>query len=130
MPYQFLSDEWISAAKALRDEVPEPITVPAPVKMNLTVTDVPFGDGTVEAHMDTTGGQVDLDLGHVEAPDVSTTLDYATARAMLVDGNPQAAMQAFMAGKIKLVGDMSKAIAVQSAPADPGLTEKIQAITA
>jgi putative sterol carrier protein len=49
---------------------------------------------------------------------------------MMVDANPQAAMQAFMAGKIKLQGDMTKAMALQGGPADPEMTKKIQDITA
>jgi len=48
---------------------------------------------------------------------------------MIVDNNPQAAMQAFMAGKIKLQGDMTKAMALQGAPTDPALTQKLQEIT-
>lgn len=129
MPYQFLSDEWIDAAKKIREEAPAPATTPAPVKMNLTVTEVPFGEGSVEAHMDTTSGELDLDVGHLDGSDVAATLDYETAKAMMVDANPQAAMQAFMAGKIKLTGDMAKAMAMQSGPADPELTKRIQEIT-
>lgn len=129
MPYQFLSDEWVDAAKKIREEAPTPATTPAAVKMNLTITEVPFGDGAVEAHMDTTSGELDLDLGHLEGADVAATLDYETAKAMMVDANPQAAMQAFMAGKIKLTGDMTKAMAMQSGPADPDLTRRIQEIT-
>jgi putative sterol carrier protein len=129
VPYKFLSDEWIEAARKLREETDE-ATTPHQVKMNLVITDVPFGDGTVEAHMDTTTGTVQLDVGHVEAPDVTATLDYDTARAMMVDNNPQAGMQAFMAGKIKLQGDMTKAMALQSGgPSDADFTAKIQAIT-
>jgi putative sterol carrier protein len=129
VPYQFLSDEWIVAARKIREEAPAPATTPAPVKMNLTITDVPFGEGSVEAHMDTTSGELQLDLGHLEGSDVAATLDYDTARAMMVDANPQAAMQAFMAGKIKLTGDMTKAMAMQSGPADPDMTRRIQEIT-
>jgi putative sterol carrier protein len=129
VPYKFLSDEWIEAARKLREETDE-ATTPHQVKMNLVITDVPFGDGTVEAHMDTTTGTVQLDVGHVDAPDVTATLDYDTARAMMVDNNPQAGMQAFMAGKIKLQGDMTKAMALQTGgPTDPDFTAKIQAIT-
>ena len=129
MPYKFLSDEWIEAARKLREETDE-ATTPHQVKMNLVITDVPFGDGTVEAHMDTTSGTVQLDVGHVDTPDVTATLDYDTARAMMVDNNPQAGMQAFMAGKIKLQGDMTKAMALQTGgPSDPDFTAKIQAIT-
>lgn len=129
MPYKFLSDEWVEAARQIREEAAKPATAPQPVKMNLTVTEVPFGDGSVDAHMDTTSGELRLDMGHVDAADVTATMDYATAKAMMVDANPQAAMQAFMAGKIKLQGDMTKAMALQSGPPDPELTKKIQEIT-
>jgi putative sterol carrier protein len=128
--YQFLSEEWIEAARKLRAEAPAPATKPQPVKMNLTITDVPFGDSSVDAHMDTTSGELELDTGHLDGADVTATLDYETAKAMMVDANPQAAMQAFMAGKIKLQGDMTKAMALQSGPVDAELTAKIQEITA
>ena len=130
MSYQFLSEEWIEAARKLRAEAEAPATKPQPVKMNLTITDVPFGEGSVDAHMDTTSGELELDTGLLDAADVTATLDYETAKAMMVDANPQAAMQAFMAGKIKLQGDMTKAMAMQSGPVDAELTKKIQEITA
>ena len=130
MSYQFLSEEWIAAARKLRAEAQAPATKPQPVKMNLTITEVPFGDGSMDAHMDTTSGELELDTGHIDGADVTATLDYETAKAMMVDSNPQAAMQAFMAGKIKLQGDMTKAMALQSGPVDAELTQKIQEITA
>ena len=129
MPYTFLSDEWVEAARKIRAEAAAPATAPQPVKMNLTITEVPFGDGSVDAHMDTTSGELQLDTGHLQGADVTATLDYDTAKAMMVDANPQAAMQAFMAGKIRLQGDMTKAMALQSGPPDPELTRKIQEIT-
>ena len=130
MAYKFLSDEWVEAARKIREEVDAPTAAPQPVKMNLVITEVPFGEGSVDAHMDTTSGELDLDFGHVEGPDVTVTLDYVTARSIMVDGDPQAAMQAFMAGKIKLQGDMTKALALQQGPADPELAKKIKEITA
>jgi putative sterol carrier protein len=74
-----------------------------------------------------------MDLGHLENPDLTVTLDYATAKAILVDGNPQAGMQAFMAGKIKVQGDMTKLMAMQQGTPDPAAAEiaaKIKEITA
>jgi hypothetical protein len=130
VPYQFLSDEWIDAATKIRDEVGS-VAAPVPVKMNLVIVEVPFGTGSIEAHMDTTNGGLELDLGHLEGADVTATLDYETAKAMMVDDNPQAGMQAFMAGKIKLQGDMAKAMALtSSAPPDAQLTARLQEITA
>ena len=119
--YPFLSDEWMEAAMALRDEYKgKTAPVGHVVKMNQIITDVPFGDGTIEAHMDTSSGELEMDKGHMENPDVTVTLDYATAKAIFVDNNPQAGMQAFMSGKIKVAGDMTKLMAMQGGGgADP-----------
>jgi putative sterol carrier protein len=118
--YPFLSDEWVKAAKQVREEFQGRAPAPAhAVKMNQIITDVPFGEGTVNAHMDTTGGELEMDLGHLDAADVTVTLDYETAKQIFVEGNPQAGMQAFMAGKIKIQGDMTKLMAMQSAPVEP-----------
>ncbi|HEX2038115.1 MAG TPA: SCP2 sterol-binding domain-containing protein [Acidimicrobiales bacterium] len=122
--FPFLSDEWVAAAKKVREEFRGKAPAPAhAVKMNQIITDVPFGDGTVQAHMDTTGGELEMDLGHLDAADVTVTLDYETAKQIFVEGNPQAGMQAFMAGKIKIQGDMTKLMAMQSAPVDPAQQE-------
>ena len=132
--YAFLSDEWLEAAKNIREEYAGQTTPPAhAVRMNQIITEVPFGDGTIEAHMDTSGGEMTMDMGHLENPDLTVTLDYVTAKAILVDGNPQAGMQAFMAGKIKVQGDMTKMMALQSGTPDPAAAEiaaKIQEMTA
>jgi putative sterol carrier protein len=132
--YAFLSDEWLEAAKNIREEYAGQTTPPAhAVRMNQIITEVPFGDGTIEAHMDTSSGEMTMDMGHLENPDLTVTLDYVTAKAILVDGNPQAGMQAFMAGKIKVQGDMTKMMALQSGTPDPAAAEiaaKIQEITA
>jgi putative sterol carrier protein len=132
--YPFLSDEWLEAAKKIREENAGAGAPPAhAVRMNQVITDVPFGSGSIDAHMDTSGGDVQMDMGHLENPDLTVTLDYATAKAILVDGNPQAGMQAFMAGKIKVQGDMTKLMAMQQGTPDPAAAEiaaKIKEITA
>jgi putative sterol carrier protein len=131
--YKFLSEEWLEAAKKIREEYKGQSGPPAhTVRMNQIITDVPFGDGTINAHMDTSGGELEMDTGHLENPDLTVTLDYATAQAILVDGDPQAGMQAFMAGKIKVQGDMTKLMAMQQGTPDPTQAEiaaKIKEIT-
>jgi putative sterol carrier protein len=131
--YAFLSDEWLEEAKKIREEYAGKSAPPAhAVRMNQIITEVPFGDGTINAHMDTSGGEMQMDMGHLDSPDLTVTLDYATAKAILVDGNPQAGMQAFMAGKIKVQGDMTKMMAMQSGTPDPTQAEiaaKIKEIT-
>jgi len=115
--YPFLSPEWMDAAKQIREahapaDGAEAAPGPHSIKMNQIITDVPFGDGTVNAHMDTTGGQMKMDQGHLDDAEVTITIDYDTAKAIFVEGNPQAGMQAFMAGKIKVQGDMTKLMAM------------------
>jgi putative sterol carrier protein len=130
--YKFLTPEWIEAAKKVRDDAGAGTPLAHSVRMNQVITDVPFGDGTVDAHMDTSSGQLEMDLGHLENPDLTVTIDYDTAKAIFVEGNPQAGMQAFMAGKIKVQGDMTKLMAMQSGPVDPSAADvaaKIKEIT-
>ena len=124
MAFAFLSDEWLQAADEIRATQSAPAGVPAqPVRMNLVITDVPFGDGPIDAHLDTTDGTLKLDKGHIDPADLKVTLDYATAKAILVEGNPQVGMQAFMAGKIKVEGDMAKLMMLQGAAPDEAAQE-------
>ncbi len=51
------------------------------------------------------------------------TVDYATAKAILVEGNAQAGMQAFMAGKVRVEGDMTKLMVLQTSPQDGSAQE-------
>ena len=137
--YPFLSDEWLAEARRIRaefkDRAPE---IPVSVRMNQIIQDVPFGDGTINAHVDTSSGQLEIETGHLESPDLTITIGYETAKAILVDGDAQAAMQAFLGGRIKVDGDITKMIALQSAGierrrADPAaleLARRLQAITA
>ena len=122
--YPFLSDEWLVQAKKIREEYRgKGQTVPHVVRMNQVITNVPFGEGTIQAHMDTSSGELELDTGHLENPDLTVTLDYDTAKAILVEGNPQAGMQAFMAGRVKVEGDMTKLMVMQSVAPDPTAAE-------
>jgi putative sterol carrier protein len=122
--YPFLSEEWMKAAREIREEYRGKTTPMAhQVRMNQIITNVPFGDGTINAHMDSTSGEMETELGHLENPDVTVTVDYDTAKAIFVDGNPQAGMQAFMAGKIKIQGDMTKLMAMQQTSPDPTAAE-------
>jgi putative sterol carrier protein len=125
--YPFLSDEWMTAAREIREGAAGSTTPPAhKVKMNMVITDAPEGvgeDGSVNVHMDTSDGELKMDKGHIEGEDLTLTVDYATAKAIFVDQNPQAGMQAFMAGKIKVQGDMTKLMAMQSGPPDAAAQE-------
>ena len=122
--YPFLSDEWMDEAKKIREEFRgQGAPAAHAVKMNQVITDVPFGDGTINAHMDTSSGELEMETGHIDGADLTVTLDYDTAKAIFVEGNPQAGMQAFMAGKIMVQGDLTKLMAMQSGAPDPSAQE-------
>ena len=130
MPYPFLSDDWFTAAKAIRDESGD-IGPPGgnEITLNVTVVEGPMGD--TEMHL--ADGQ--FDRGHVENAPTKATVPYDVARQLFVDGNPQAAMQAFMNGQLRIEGDISKIMAVQGAAMSPSpeqrqLQERLREITA
>lgn len=109
----FLSEEWIEAARGVyaahRGKSP-PVAVP--LRANLVITDVPFGESPLRAHLDTSEGELEIDLGHLDGPDVTLTLEYTTAKAQIVEQDQGAVVQAFMAGRIKIEGDMMKVMAL------------------
>ena len=130
--YPFLSDEWIAEARKIRAEMSgsEPAApAAATVRMNQVITEVPFGPGKLDAHLDTSSGTLEMETGHLDNPDVTVTLDYDTAKAIFVDGTLDAGMKAFMEGKVRVQGDMAKLIAAlqQLAPPDPGAVNQAQA---
>jgi putative sterol carrier protein len=135
MSHQFLSEEWMAAAREIRekykDEAP---MITFSIKINQVVTDVPFGDGTVKSFMDTSSGEMVMDLGELADADATVTTDYATAKAIFVNQDQAAGMQAFMSGKIKVVGDMMKVMGMQTAIPQTDITkivaEEIKNITA
>ena len=135
MSHQFLSEEWMAAAREIRekykDEAP---MITFSIKINQVVTDVPFGEGTVKSFMDTSSGEMVMDLGELADADATVTTDYATAKAIFVNQDQAAGMQAFMTGKIKVVGDMMKVMGMQTAIPQTDITkivaEEIKGITA
>lgn len=135
--YPFLSDDWVAESRRIREEYKDQIPeIPVSVRMNQVVNEVPFGDGVIHAHVDTSSGQLEVESGHLEAPDLTVTMTYATAKSILVDGDAQAAMNAFLGGRIKVDGDITKMIALQSAGASSAsnpraveMVKRIQAMT-
>lgn len=135
MSHQFLSEAWVAAAREIRekykDEAP---MISISIKINQVVTDVPFGDGTVKSYMDTSSGEMVMELGELPDADATVTTDYATAKAIFVNQDQAAGMQAFMSGKIKVAGDMMKVMGMQTAIPQTDITkvvaDEIKSITA
>ena len=115
MPYQFLSPEWMEAVKGVREKyAAEASKMATSIRMNQVITDVPFGEGDVKLYLDTSSGSLVMEAGELDTPDLTLTTDYDTAKKIFVDQDQAAGMQAFMAGKIKVQGDMMKMMAMQT----------------
>lgn len=133
----FLSEEWVEEARKIRAEYRgKAPAVPLSIRMNQVITEVPFGDGIIHAYLDTSSGEFDMETGHLDRPDLTITLDYPTAKAILIEGDAQAAMQAFLGGRVKVDGDVTKLLALQAGgainPTDPLAAEvyrRLQEIT-
>ena len=124
--YQFLSEDWFTEVQKIAGEAGgQPEGGHSAVTMNLVITDTPFGEDS-QLQM---GGPGGMARGHAENADVTLTTDYSTAKEVFFSGNPQAGMQAFMQGKIKVQGDMSKLMAAQGGGGNRELMQKIQEIT-
>jgi putative sterol carrier protein len=126
MTHEFLSDDWMNAARAIRAKYEgQTPKIAASIRINQVITEVPFGSGEVKSFIDTSSGDMQMDLGELENPDAVVTTDWATARAMFALGDQAAAMQAFMSGKIKVTGDMMKLMSMQTAVPQSDITLKI-----
>jgi hypothetical protein len=129
--YVFLSDDWFAAVREIVDAREVDIPPHAELAMNLVVTDTPFGEDR-NLHVGARDGKADWGSGHSTDADLTLTTDYATAKDIFMSGNPQAGMQAFMEGRVKVQGDLTKLMAAQVAgtgPGAPGLAEALSAIT-
>ena len=126
MSYQFLSDEWLAAATGIREKyAAEAAKVTSSIRMNQVITDVPFGDGTVNLYLDTSSGDVVMEKGALDTPDLTLTTDWETARKIFVDQDQAAGMQAFMSGKVKVQGDMMKMMAMQTSMPQDDIAKKV-----
>ena len=117
--HPFLSDPWFDEVRRLHDAAGGAAPEGAEIRMNLMITSTPF-DSDLAMHMAAADGRADWGKGHLDDADVTLTLAYDTARAIFVDGNPQAAIEAFMAGRIIVQGDITKLMVMQSS--GPGAT--------
>jgi len=106
----FLSDDWFANVEKLTSEAGDLNLAPALANLaiNLVVTDAA---GNTE---------LALDSGKIvkgSSANAKTTLnmDADTLRKVFLEFDMAAAMQAFMTGKIKVQGDMSQLMALQTA---------------
>lgn len=108
---QFLTPAWFDKVEELTAaagdlEVPPAL---ANTALNLTVADTP--DGAVDLSL--ANGRIQR--GRADNAQTTITLDADTLRKVFLEFDTAAAMQAFMSGKIKVAGDMTQLMALQTA---------------
>ena len=125
----FLSQEWfakVDELTAAAGDLNIPSTL-ANLVLNVTVNGAP--EGSVDLALN--GGK--FERGHNAAAPTKLTLPADLLRKVFLEGDAGAGMQGFMTGQIKVEGDMSKLMAMQSArPSDAqkALFKQILALTA
>lgn len=107
----FLSNEWFDTVEKMTAEAGDLNLPPALANLALNLTVNTPSDGDVNLALD--GGKIVKG----SAADAKTTLvlDAETLRKVFLEFDMAAAMQAFMTGKIKVQGDMSQLMALQTA---------------
>ena len=126
---KFMSAEWFAKVKELRDAAGD-IDTPAALHdlvINIKVT----GHDEGEKEMALVGGMIE-EGSHASAP-TTMILPVDLAHRIFIDNDQSAGMQGFMSGQIRIEGDMSKLMVLQTAQpsADQvALMKKIQEITA
>lgn|SRR5699024_569799 len=128
MSCEFLSDEWFAKVAELRAEAGD-VEIPASLAdlaININVT-----TDAGEKQLALVGGMIEE--GHADGAPTTMSLPADLAQKILIEGDQAAGMQGFMSGQIRIEGDMSKLMTLQTAQpsADQAaLLKKIQEITA
>lgn len=106
---KFLSSEWFDKVTELRAAAGDLKLPPqiAETVINVTLTDV---DGGKKIHI--AGG--DFKENHADSAAVSLSLKSELLRKLFLELDAQAGMQAFFAGEIKVEGDVTKLMELQT----------------
>lgn len=118
--HPFLSPEWIAAVREIRDEYRSHVgPTEIPVRANVTITEAPFESSEILGHIDTTGGALTLEEGHLDDHDFGIEMAYSVAYQIFVDRDPQAVMSVLIGGQVKLTGDSAKLLALAGMASPP-----------
>jgi len=124
----FLSNDWFDTVEKMTAEAGDLNLPPAlaGLALNMTVTGTASGD----VAMALASGKIQR--GHADGAKTTLTMDGETLRKVFLEFDMTAAMQAFMTGKIKVAGDMSQLMALQTArpsSEQKDLFKKVLAVT-
>ncbi|MBL4866710.1 MAG: SCP2 sterol-binding domain-containing protein [Pseudomonadales bacterium] len=119
MGLKFMTDEWFAKIAELTEAAGD-LDPPAGLQdliLNITVT----GD---DGDRDMCMNAGNIEQGHKDGAPTTLTLPADLARRLFIENDQSAGMQGFMSGQIKVEGDMSKLMAMQTVQA----SEKQQAL--
>ncbi|MEC7121085.1 MAG: SCP2 sterol-binding domain-containing protein [Pseudomonadota bacterium] len=107
----FLSNDWFDTVEKMTADAGDLNLPPAlaGLALNMNVTGTDAGD----VEMALASGKIQR--GHAADAKTTLTMDADTLRKVFLEFDMAAAMQAFMTGKIKVAGDMSQLMALQTA---------------
>ena len=123
---EFLSDDWWTEVQKLVDEAGADAQGASDITLNIVVTGGPSGDKELHSQGGTFG------QGLIDGAPTKLTVPYEVAKKVFIEQDQQAGMQAFMQGQIKVEGDMSKLMAMQTQQPSAGqadLMKKVAAMT-
>ncbi len=134
MPSAFLSDTWIADANAILLTHAETFAGAATMIANVVVNDPPkdVSPDTRELHIGNTSEGPTIGVGLHDAANVTLRTDYETAISIFLSGDPQAGLNALMAGKVKISGDLAALMAASTSgvgPGNPALATALKDIT-
>jgi hypothetical protein len=127
MALEFLSDDWWAEVQKLVDAAGPDAQGGSDVTLNIVVTGGPAGDKELHSQGGTFG------QGLIDGAPTKLTVPYEVAKKVFIEQDQQAGMQAFMQGQIKVEGDMSKLMAMQTqqpSAAQADLMKKVAELTA
>ncbi len=129
MKFKFLSADWFDKVAELKTAAGD-LQVPVAMHdlvVNITVTGTDFGD------VDIAMASGMIEKGHHPNAPTKLTLPVDLAHRLFIDNDQSAGMQGFMSGQIKIEGDMSKLMAMQTiqpSSAQKALQKQILEVTA
>lgn len=135
MPSAFLSESWIDDAQRVLTTHAPTLATETNLIANVIVTLPPaqVHDRDIEIHLGSEAAAPIFQRGLNDQATVTLRTDYATAHTIFLSGDPQAGLQALMAGKVKISGDLAALMAAASSgvgPGNPALANALREITA
>ena len=131
--FQFLSDDWHRAVTEIKAAHADNRASQPGLVVNATITNVPFGDGTLELHSET-GPMIGWNAGHADDADLGFVVDYHMARALVLDESFDALDQEIASGALTITGDPKRLRSWWSTrignPDVLEMEERVRAITA